>query len=67
MRVHRPLSSLYLIAQESILHISRSGSTSDNLNQLSGNDGLTGSVVENLVFADHFTGVLGGVLISELA
>lgn len=67
MRVHRPLSSLYLIAQESILHISRSSSTSDNLDQLSGNDGLTGSVVENLVFADHLTSVLGGVLIPESA
>ena len=41
-------------------------STCDNLDQLAGNDGLTSSVEENLVLADHISGVLGGVL-QELA
>lgn len=44
------------------LHILRSGGTSNNLDKLSGNDGLAGTVVENLVLADHLAGVLGGVL-----
>ena len=44
------------------LHVFRGGGTSDNLDQLASNDGLTGSVEENLVLADHLTGVLGSVL-----
>ena len=44
------------------LHVLRSGGTSDNLNQLAGNDGLAGTVEENLVPLDHVTSVLGGVL-----
>lgn len=44
------------------LHILRGGGTSDNLDQLTGNDGLTGTVVENLVLADHVAGVLRSVL-----
>lgn len=44
------------------LHVLRGSSTSDNLDQLSGNDGLSGTVEENLVAADHVTSVLGGVL-----
>ncbi len=44
------------------LHILRGGGTSDNLDQLASNDGLTGSVEQNLVLADHLTSVLGSVL-----
>lgn len=44
------------------LHILRGGGTSDNLDQFSGNDSLSGTVEQNLVLADHLTGVLGGVL-----
>lgn len=44
------------------LHIGGGSSTSNNLDQLSGNDSLSGTVVQNLVPANHFTGVLGGVL-----
>ena len=39
-----------------------SSGTSDNLNQLASNDGLTGSVEENLVTVDHVSSVLGSVL-----
>lgn len=39
-----------------------SGGTSDNLNELTGNDGLTGTVEQNLELGDHVTGVLGGVV-----
>ena len=46
----------------SCLHIGRSGGTSDNFDQLAGNDGLAGTVEENLVLADHLAGVLGSVL-----
>jgi len=38
------------------------GGTSDNLDQLASNDGLTGSVEENLVLVDHVSCVLGGVI-----
>jgi hypothetical protein len=44
------------------LHIRRSGSTSDNLDQLASDHGLAGSVVENLVLANHLTSVFGSVL-----
>lgn len=44
------------------LHVRRGGGTSDNFNQLAGNDGLAGAVEENLVLADHLTSVLGSVL-----
>lgn len=50
------------------LHIDKSplllggGCTSDNLDQLASNDGLTGSVEENLVLVDHVSSVLGGIL-----
>ena len=44
------------------LHIGRSGGTSDNFDQLAGNDGLASTVEENLVLADHLAGVLGSVL-----
>ena len=47
---------------ERFLHILRGGGTSDNLDQLASNDGLTGAVVEDLVLVDHLAGVLGGVL-----
>lgn len=39
-----------------------SSSTSNNFNQFTSNDGLTGSVEENLVLGDHVTGVLGSIL-----
>lgn len=38
------------------------GSTSNNFHQLASDDGLTGSVVDDLELADHVSGVLGGVL-----
>lgn len=44
------------------LHIRGGGGTGDNLDQLASNDGLTGSIVENLVLANHLSSVLGGVL-----
>lgn len=42
--------------------ILRRGSTSDNFHQLASDDGLTGTVVDDLEFADHVPSVLGGVL-----
>jgi hypothetical protein len=39
-----------------------SGSTSDNLDELAGNDGLASTVEQNLELGDHLTGVLGGVV-----
>jgi hypothetical protein len=44
------------------LHLLRSSSASDDLHQLSCNDGLTGSIIENRVPADHVSSVLRGVL-----
>lgn len=44
------------------LHVLGSSGTSNNLDQLASNDGLTGTVEENLVLVDHLTGVLRGVL-----
>jgi hypothetical protein len=44
------------------LHILRCGGTSDNLDQLTGNGSLSGTVVENLESVDHVTSVLGGVV-----
>lgn len=38
------------------------GGTRDNVDQLVGDDGLSGSVVEDGVPVDHVTGVLGGVV-----
>lgn len=46
-----------------LLHVRRGGGTSDNLDQFACNDGLTGSVEQNLVLVDHLAGVLGGVLL----
>ena len=40
------------------LHVRGSSSTSDNLDQLSGNDSLSGTVEKNLVLVDHLAGVL---------
>jgi hypothetical protein len=39
-----------------------SGGTSDNLDQLAGNDGLASAVEQNLELVDHLAGVLGGVV-----
>jgi hypothetical protein len=39
-----------------------SSRTSDNLDKFASNDGLTGTVVQNLELVDHVSGVLGGVL-----
>lgn len=44
-----------------------SGSTSNNLDKFASNDGLTGTVVENLELVDHVTSVLGGVVHGVLA
>lgn len=38
------------------------GSTSNDLYQLASNNGLTGSVVDDLELVDHISRVLGGVL-----
>lgn len=38
------------------------GGTGDNLNQFTGNDGLSGTVEQNLEPVDHVAGVLGGVV-----
>ena len=38
------------------------GGTSNNLDELTGNDGLASTVEENLELGDHLTGVLGGVV-----
>jgi hypothetical protein len=39
-----------------------SSRTSNDLDKFAGNDGLTGTVVQNLKLVDHVSGVLGGVL-----
>jgi hypothetical protein len=44
------------------LHILGCGSTSDNLDQLTGNGSLSSTVVKNLESVDHVTSVLGGVV-----
>jgi len=44
------------------LHVLRGGGTSDDFNQLAGNDGLSGAVVQDLVLANHLASVLGGIL-----
>ena len=38
------------------------GGTSNNLDKLTGNDGLASTVEENLELGDHLAGVLGGVV-----
>lgn len=38
------------------------GGTSDDLDQLAGNDGLASAVEQNLELVDHLAGVLGGVV-----
>jgi hypothetical protein len=40
----------------------RCSRTSDNLDKFASNDGLTGTVVQDLELVDHVSGVLGGVL-----
>jgi hypothetical protein len=44
-----------------------SSRTSNNLDKFASNDGLTGTVVENLELVDHVTSVLGGVVHGVLA
>ena len=44
------------------LHVRRGSSTSNNFDQFSRDNCLSGSVVQNLVLADHVTSILGGVL-----
>lgn len=39
-----------------------SGGTSDNLDELTSNDGLASTVEQNLELGDHLAGVLGGVV-----
>lgn len=43
---------------EIILHVFRRNGTSDNLNQFTSNDGLSGSVEQNLVLSDHVCSVV---------
>jgi hypothetical protein len=42
-----------------------SSRTSNNLDKFASNDGLTGTVVQDLELVDHVSGVLGGVLQSR--
>ncbi len=44
-----------------------SSRTSNNLDKFASNDGLTGTVVENLELVDHVTSVLGSVVHGVLA
>lgn len=44
------------------LHVCGSGGTSNDLDQLAGNDSLSGTVEQDLEFVDHVTSVLGGVV-----
>jgi hypothetical protein len=48
--------------QRRFLHVFGGSSTSDNLNKFASNDGLSGTVVQNLVLANHLTSVLGGIV-----
>lgn len=57
-----PVSITCRFTQNLYLHVGGGGGTSDNLDQLASNDGLTSSVVENLVLANHLSSVLGGIL-----
>lgn len=58
-------SSLCLHLQQH-LHVRRGGGTSNNLNELSSNDGLASTVVKNLVLANHLSSVLGSILGKQL-
>jgi hypothetical protein len=44
-----------------------SSRTGDNLDKFASNDGLTGTVVQNLELVDHVAGVLGCVLMDMSA
>jgi hypothetical protein len=44
------------------LHVLGSSSTGDNFDQFASNDGLSGSVEQNLVLVDHLAGVLGSIV-----
>lgn len=39
------------------LHVGRGGGAGDDLDQFSGDDGLTGTIVQNLEAADHVSGI----------
>lgn len=45
----------------------RSSRTGDNLDKFASNDGLTGSVVQNLELVDHVASVLGCIVHGVLA
>jgi len=45
-----------------ILHILGGGSTGDNFNQFSSNNGLTGTIEKNLELGNHVSSILGSVL-----
>lgn len=49
------------------LHVCGGSGTSDDFDQFASNDGLSGSIEENLVLVDHLAGVLGGVLLNGSA
>jgi hypothetical protein len=52
-----------LLILRRLLHlVLGSGGTSDNLDELAGNNGLASAVEQNLELGDHLAGVLGGVV-----
>ena len=65
-----PLFAATLLYHNNMLHaflprlhlVLGGGGTSDNFNELTGNDGLTSAVEQNLELGDHVTGVLGSIL-----
>ena len=61
------LSQMVGISSSPPLQRLRLGSsrTSDNLDKFASNDGLTGTVVQDLELVDHVSGVLGGVLMKS--
>ena len=63
------MSQMFGISSLPPLQSLRLGSsrTSNNLNKFASNDGLTGTVVQNLELVDHVTCVLGGVVHGVLA
>jgi hypothetical protein len=61
--LHTTPHNLPVCVSRQTLHlILGSGGTSDNLDELAGNDGLASTVEQNLELGDHLAGVLGGVV-----
>ena len=59
--VRRHLAGIDQVMYNRSLILGR-GSTSNNFHQLASNNGLTGSIVDDLEFVDHISSVLRGVL-----